>query len=635
MVFGEFILFSCLFVASGYFLTLRHKFSRTNRGYKTLAIGLCVISLASFVDFLAIGPNHLLPIAVNDEEIIEIWRIYGFLPGLALVLFGISRFLPSISHLSTEIESREAVETEYLRHAEQLKTETKRAEKAERVLVEALESISDAFIIFDVDDRVVGFNSKYKELFSSVSKFLKPGITFEELIRHQASTLDLFDSTQLMEEWVLSRLEEHKKPSEYKEQVFEGGRIYRLSEFKTVSGGTVALRTDITELRERENALRVLNERFEEAQTVAHIGNWIRDAENTFCEWSPEASRILGYDPENVVQNRDIYLQRIHPDDMQRMMSVVDWACANKEDYQVEYRIVRLDGEVVYVRELGGIHVNSSRTSYLLRGTLQDITAQQLVEHELIEARVKAEEGIKAKSMFLANMSHELRTPLNAVIGFAEVISKEMFGPIHHDKYKEYSENILSSGQHLLSLINDILDFSRIEAGKYELHERICSFNEILSWTEVILGSEAKEKSIALNIEKSSLKTFLGDERKMKQVMINLVNNAIKFTPEGGSVNVSAVDHSESYVSLLVEDTGFGISSSEMELALSPFGRTKLSISGSIEGTGLGLPLAKSIIEMHDGELRITSKEHHGTVVEIRLPKTRFVEQSKLSAQVH
>lgn len=626
MVFGEFVLFLCLFLAFIYFVTHRRRYKRVKVGYLFISIGLALVSLTSFIDFLIVGPNHFLPYVINDAEIIEIWRIYGYLPGLICILIGMSGFMPAISHLNDEIETREMSEKKHRQQALALQVEKSRAEKAERVLVEALESISDAFIIFDVEDRVVGFNSKYVELFSSVSDILKPGVTFEELIRHQASTLDLFDSPQLMEEWVLERLEEHRNPSEPKEQIFEGGQIYRLSEFQTVSGGTVALRTDITELRERENALRHLNERFEEAQSVAHIGNWIRDMENTFCEWSPEISRIVGYEHEKVNLARETFLTRVHPDDLERMVSVVDWATENGEDYQVEYRVVRPDEEVLHVRELGGVLKDNSGRTILARGTLQDITTQHLVEQELIEAKMKAEEGIKAKSMFLANMSHELRTPLNAVIGFAEVISKEIFGPVNHDKYKEYSENILSSGQHLLSLINDILDFSRMEAGKYELHETSCNLNDILSWTGLMLESNAKAKAISLSIEPSTIELFNGDERKLKQVMVNLVNNALKFTPTGGKVSVSVQAETENYVSLFVEDNGHGISPLELDKVMRPFGRTKHSISRSIEGTGLGLPLSKSIVEMHDGELRISSIEAEGTIVEIRLPRKRFEE---------
>jgi len=624
MVIGEFVLFSCLFISFIYTSSHKSELAPLFPGYSTLVVGLGLVSLTAFIDFLIIGPNHLLPFVISDDEIIEIWRVFGYLPGLIIIVFGMKGFLPAIAHLLAENWLRQETEDPLLAQAKDLTAAKTQTEKAEKILVEALESISDAFIIFDVDDRLVAFNNQYLELFPSVAKVLKPGIGFEELIRHQASSPGFFDSNGDAEKWIQNRLEEHRLPKGTKEQVFEDGRIYRLSEFKTVSGGTVAIRSDITQLREREKALRHLNERFEEAQSVAHIGNWIHDFKGTIYDWSSETSRILGYDPDEGDCSREAYLARVHPDDMQRMLSVVKWASEKGEDYQVEYRIIRPNSQIITVRELGRIQLDTEGKPSLIMGTIQDITVQHMVELELIVAKIKAEEGTKSKSMFLANMSHEFRTPLNAIIGFSEVMSKEIFGPIKHDKYKEYSENIYSSGQHLLSLINDILDLSLLESGKYDLIEKYMNFGEVMSWTEVMLKSQADEKSIALNMNEGKHLTLFGDERKIKQVMINLVNNAIKFTPEGGQVSVSVETNSGQYLSITIEDNGYGIKAMELDQAMRPFGRTNHSANSSIEGTGLGLPLSKSIVELHEGELRIESKEKNGTIVEIRLPEKRF-----------
>ncbi|MEP3246885.1 MAG: ATP-binding protein [Sneathiella sp.] len=625
MVFGEFLLFFCLFLSFVYIVFQRQKFLRFGIGHGFLCIGLGLVSVTSFVDFLVIGPNYVLPFGILDRKIIEIWRIYGYLPGLFSITVGICMFLPAVVDLNEEVGSREATQRKLLAQTADLQIAKSRAEKAEKVLVEALESISDAFIIFDIDDRVVAFNSQYKALFSSVSDILEPGVTFEELIRHQATKSTFFTDLEEAEAWIQQRLDEHRNPGQPKEQLFDGGRIYRLSEFRTVSGGTVALRTDITELRERESALQQLNERFEEAQSVAHIGNWIHDFNDKIYDWSSETSRILGYEPGAVEIGRKAYLDRVHPDDMERMQSVVRWATENGDDYQVEYRLVQPDGNIVHVREIGRIQHDSAGAPVFVGGTLQDITQEHLAELELIDAKMRAEEGTKAKSMFLANMSHELRTPLNAIIGFAEVISKEIFGPVENAKYKEYSGNILSSGQHLLSLINDILDFSRLEAGEQDLREEETSLQEIIDWTAVMLKPKAQEKSIALDIVGKTDYRLVADERKLKQVLINLVNNAIKFTPREGEVKIYVDRKSDNYMSIFVEDNGHGIGESEINNVMRPFMRTSYSVSSSIEGTGLGLPLSKSIVELHDGELKIQSKEKDGTVVEVRLPSKRFV----------
>lgn len=630
IVFGEFILFFCLFLSFVYFLIQRHKFSRIRVGHRFLTLGLGLVSLTAFIDLLIVGPNHILPFVILGETVIEFWRVYGYLPGLISIAIGISLFLPAIVQLNEEVGSQKATQRKLLAQTQDLQIAKMRAEKAEKVLVEALESISDAFIIFDVDDRVVAFNSQYKELFSTVEDILKPGVSFEELIRHQALKSDYFADLEEAEIWIQQRLEEHKNPSEPKEQLFDGGRIYRLSEFSTVSGGTVAIRTDITELRERENALQQLNERFEEAQSVARIGNWIHDFDGKIYDWSSETSRIMGYKPGYVKIGEKAYKDRIHPDDFERMKSVVNWAIENREDYQVEYRMIQPSEDIIYVREIGRIQCDGAGKPVLIGGTIQDVSQEHQAEVELIAAKLRAEEGTQAKSMFLANMSHELRTPLNAIIGFAEVISQEIFGPVENVKYKEYCGNILSSGQHLLSLINDILDFSRLEAGENDLNEENVSVTNIIGWTFAMLQAKARERSISLEILGETDLVFTGDERKMKQVLINLVNNAIKFTQKGGQVKVYVKNQSEHFVSICVEDNGKGIRESEIDNVMRPFARTSYSVSSSIEGTGLGLPLSKSIIELHDGELKIQSEENKGTIVEICLPRKRFQNELKL-----
>ena len=287
-------------------------------------------------------------------------------------------------------------------------------------------------------------------------------------------------------------------------------------------------------------------------------------------------------------------------------------------------RMIQPDGHEVHVREIGRVQKDANGETEFFRGTLQDVTSQHEAELELIEAKMLAEEGTKAKSLFLANMSHELRTPLNAIIGFAEVITKEIFGPIQNAKYSEYSENILASGQHLLSLINDILDFSRLEADKYELEEEEVNLFEVAKWAQLLLAPKATEKQISLQCDVPGDLVLLGDERKLKQVLLNLINNAIKFTPDGGRIRIFAKADPTGHYSLYVEDNGIGIEERELEAVMRPFVRTINSVTRSIEGTGLGLPLSKSIVELHGGQLLIKSTIGVGTTVEIKLPKSRF-----------
>lgn len=243
------------------------------------------------------------------------------------------------------------------------------------------------------------------------------------------------------------------------------------------------------------------------------------------------------------------------------------------------------------------------------------------------EARRKAEEANLAKSRFLATMSHELRTPLNAILGFSEVMKNEVFGGHANAAYKEYSGDIHGSGQHLLNLINEILDLSRIEAGKYELNEEAISLAAIVDDCSHMLKLRAKAKgqSIREAIE-LDLPKIWADERALRQVVLNILSNAIKFTPQGGeiSIKVGWTATGGQYVS--VSDTGPGIPEEEIPIVLQTFGRGSLAIKTAEQGSGLGLPIVKGLIDLHGGGFQLKSKPRAGTDVTITLPAERVMD---------
>jgi len=243
------------------------------------------------------------------------------------------------------------------------------------------------------------------------------------------------------------------------------------------------------------------------------------------------------------------------------------------------------------------------------------------------EARRKAEEANLAKSRFLATMSHELRTPLNAILGFSEVMKNEVFGGHTNAAYKEYSADIHGSGQHLLELINEILDLSRIEAGKYELNEEAISLAGIVEDCRHMLKLRAKTKSQTIReaIE-PDLPRVWADERAIRQVVLNLLSNAIKFTPQGGEITVKVgwTANGGQYVS--VTDTGPGIPEEEIPIVLQSFGRGSLAIKTAEQGSGLGLPIVKGLIDLHGGGFNLKSKPRAGTEVTITLPPARVMD---------
>ena len=242
------------------------------------------------------------------------------------------------------------------------------------------------------------------------------------------------------------------------------------------------------------------------------------------------------------------------------------------------------------------------------------------------EARRRAESANTAKSRFLATMSHELRTPLNAILGFSEVMKAELFGAHAIPVYKEYSTDIHSSGQHLLMLINEILDLSRVEAGRYDLKEESISLPGIVDECRHLLAMRAKNRDITVSDSvEAALPRLWADERAVRQVMLNLLSNAIKFTPQGGAIVVKVGWTAAGGQYLSIRDTGPGIPEDEIPIVLSTFGRGSLAQKNADEGTGLGLPIVKGLVELHGGEFRLLSKIREGTEVIVVFPPERVM----------
>ena len=253
------------------------------------------------------------------------------------------------------------------------------------------------------------------------------------------------------------------------------------------------------------------------------------------------------------------------------------------------------------------------------------IESLQARKAELNKALADAHAANEAKSAFLATMSHELRTPLNAIIGFTELMQSQLFGPLGHSKYLEYVGDVNKSGSHLLSLINDILDLSRLDAGKAELVEEIFSLGLLIEDVCRSLQPLARQSGLTLRADIiADLPGLKADQRRIRQVILNLVSNAVKFTPAGGTVSVRTAER-DGELSLEVRDTGIGMSQADLPKALERFGQVDNRLARKYQGTGLGLPLAKQLVEIHDGTFDIRSEPGLGTTVTITFPRERSV----------
>jgi signal transduction histidine kinase len=278
----------------------------------------------------------------------------------------------------------------------------------------------------------------------------------------------------------------------------------------------------------------------------------------------------------------------------------------------------------------------SAREAERLRITVGELqeTKSQLEEttDQLVRALQAAAAGSQAKSQFLAAMSHELRTPLNAIIGFSEVLESEIAGPLGA-KQRGYAGDIRQAGGHLLALVNDVLDLSKLDAVQVQLEEKTVEVGSVIADAMAMVRMRASEANLKLcsDIE-PRLPHITVDARRIRQVLLNLLSNAIKFTPAGGQVTVSVCRHNGG-IALLVSDTGIGMSAEDIPLALERFGQVDRSLSRKFEGTGLGLPLSKQLVELHGGKLEIESAEGGGTTVTVLLPASRLVaESSSLAA---
>lgn len=250
---------------------------------------------------------------------------------------------------------------------------------------------------------------------------------------------------------------------------------------------------------------------------------------------------------------------------------------------------------------------------------------------ELRHARNRAEAADQAKSEFLANMSHELRTPLNAVIGFSDTMIQHVFGDIGNPRYEEYVQLIHESGLHLLALINDLLDVSAIAAGRLDMVDEAVDLHQIAESCLRLVGDRASKGKVTVRTAIApDMPPLIADSRRMKQILINLLTNAVKFTPDGGTVDLDAQRTDDGGVSIRVADNGIGMTAADLEIVLAPFTRAATATEGHYEGTGLGLPLVKGLVEAHGGRLDLASEVGKGTTASVYLPPERVATKKGL-----
>ncbi len=491
-------------------------------------------------------------------------------------------------------------------------------------LIDALNRVDDGVVLYDADDSLVFVNPAYlKRLPEDLKALYVPGASFIDLVRAHTDRGLIDPAVGREEEFIQERYARHQEAKGLPAHRFSDGTWYELQEYRLPDGGILSIRRNVSEWMALTSALRENEERFRDFAEASQDWFWEMDENLRFIYFSDRFYWASGVRPEQLLGRSRRETIWDDPEKEPWKSHIADLE-AHRSFRDFIHSRVRPDGEINYL-SISGKPVydkNGNFTGY--RGTGRNITKQWRAEHELALAKDTAERANRAKTEFLANMSHEFRTPLNSIIGYSEMITSAMFGPIENEKYEEYISNIQQSGRHLLELINDVLDISLIEAGEIHTYEETFDLSESILAAISVIEEEAKKAGIAVITSLSDLPPFFGDQRRFRQIVLNLLSNAIKFTPSGGTVRVALGLASTGGLEVSVTDTGIGIEEKDLEMVLSPFGQAEGPFVRRYKGVGLGLPLVKNLTELHDGTLRLDSTPGKGTSVTLNFPASRL-----------
>lgn len=504
-------------------------------------------------------------------------------------------------------------------------------------LVEVLETIPAGIAVFDKDDRLQLFNSRYRDVKPEVADIIRPGVAFETLVRtsYERGVRYVVEEGEenarenmTADEFVARAVALHRAlPLTMEMKVADDGWI-ELKKERTPDGRTVAVYSDITAKKQREAELRQQGERLAHVIHASHDGFWNHNLSTNEAWYSVRFNELLGYGEGELAPTFDTFIDHLHPDDRDRVRHAVDTHLESRHPYDIEYRLRTKQGGYRLFQSRGLAWRDADGRPLEMSGSIRDITERHETTHNLQElsrnlkrARDEAEGANQAKSDFLATMSHEVRTPLNGILGMVTLlISTNMTL-----EQRRYAESLRSAGNVLLTLVNDILDFSKLEAGKLELAITEFDLAGLVDGVVEVLLPEARHKEVALiaRVAPEFSRTVTGDPDRVRQVLMNLVGNAVKFTQQGSVTIEVTSEPGEGRLAIVqfkVIDTGIGIPDEDRATIFERFTQADSTSKRNFGGTGLGLAICRQLVEAMDGEIGIESADGEGSTFRFAIP---------------
>lgn len=497
--------------------------------------------------------------------------------------------------------------------------------KSEREYKAVINSVSD--VIFETDEigRIMFLNETWKKMtLRETGDTLGESLFAMLEVSEQTKQRDMFDE--------LVRGERQAYRAETRLNLGHGAikpveiafSMLRMTEDKSIR--VVGSIHDIEKRRRAELAVREAEQRFRAIFENSVSGIYQISADGRFIAANMALAEILGYGTPSELMNEvsdiggQLYLRPNERAEFVQKLLFEGRVSGN------EAEVKRRDGKTIWILQNARVVRNEKGSVDYYEGSVWDVTERKEAEEAMRYARIQAEISSRTRMEFLANMSHELRTPLNAVIGFSEIIKDEVMGQIEIKVYKEYAQDIYDSGNYLLKIISEILEVSKIETGNRELNQSNFKLMKAVKACMTIMMNRIDQAGVEVKVDlPEDLPELLAEELGFKQIMLNLIGNAIKFTPQGGKVRVTASVEKTGEMYIDIIDSGIGMTPEEIKKAMTPFGKVDTTFSGMKAGTGLGLTIVESLVRLHGGEFKIISQKGMGTTARVVMPASRVL----------